>query len=380
MYLTYKYRLLPKAKDYVRLNALVESQRVLYNAALQERRDAWKMVRKSISLYDQQKSLTECRKEFSDMALEPIKLQRGTLNRLDKAFKSFFRRVKAGQKPGFPRFKGQGRFNTLEWIEYEGIIFRNSRIKSKAFGSIRVHIHRPFPENAEIKTVKLIKDIKSWYVCLAVKVTPSVDRPLERFVGIDVGLESFVTLNTGEKILSLKAARKSERKLKIAQRTLSRRKKGSRSKIKARQQVRRIYSKVKNQRKTYAHQISADLVNRFDFIAAEKLNIKGLSRGFLSKSIHDAGWGQLLQFLDYKAEKAGILFWQVDPKYTSQICSDCGAIAKKSLSDRIHVCLDCGLVLDRDENAARNILAKGVLVLEGVNANYEVIRFPRNII
>ena len=370
MYRTYKYRLLTKARDYKILESLLEPQRVLYNCALAERKYAYHMHRKSLSLYDQQKELTECRKLFGDMSNVPAVLQRGTLARLDRAYKSFFRRIKNGEKPGFPRFKGKGQFKTLEWNEFAGIIFDGKHIKSKAFGSIRVHLHRPL--EGTIKTVRLVKDIKGWHVAFSVQLETPKKQSVSNPIGVDVGLEMFVTLSNGEKIPSLRIARKNERKLRIANRALSRCKKDSNRRKKVCNNLAKVYVKIKNTRKTYAHQISATLVKQYDLIVAENLQIKNmLKSSYLAKSINDASWAQLLQFIEYKAENAGTHFVRVDPRYTSQDCSECGERTPKKLTDRIHVCMNCGLVLDRDVNAAKNILNKVVLNLGGHKVSHE---------
>ena len=381
MNVTYKYRLLTKKCDHQRLVVLLESQRQLYNAALAERRYAYKMVGRYVSYYDQCRELTECRSAFSDMRDVPAQLQRGTLYRLDKAFKGFFRRVKAGQKPGFPRFKGRGRFHALEWAEFQGITFDGKKIKSKAFGSIRVHLHRPLPDEYEIKDVKIVKDVKGWYVCFRACVSAVEKRNVNSSIGVDVGLESLATLSTGEKIPSLRASRKAERKLRIVNRALSRAQRGSNRRKKTKIRLQRVHAKIKNTRQTYLHQVSAKLIKEHDLIAVEKLSINNMMKNrHLSKSVADASWSTLKQMLSYKAEKAGKIFIEVDPRYTSQDCSGCGFRVKKKLSERLHICVSCGLILDRDENAARNILNKAVLSLEEPNVEGRFKRVPANII
>ena len=161
----------------------------------------------------------------------------------------------------------------------------------------------------------------------------------------------------------MRSARKSERKLRIVQRHLSRCKGESKGRKKAVQKVVKVHEKIKNQRETYAHQISARLVKEFDHIVVEDLNIKGMIKSKLAKSINDASWGNLLNKIEYKAEKAGIYFEKANPQYTSQDCSGCGKRVKKKLSERWHSC-ECGLELDRDHNAAINILKRGVMIPE----------------
>ena len=371
MNLTYKYRLQTTKMDREVLVSLVESQRVLYNAALQERRDAYKMCGKSISLYDQCKSLTLCRADSLDMSGVSMHLQRGTLKRLDRAFKSFFRRVETGQTPGFPRFKSKDRFHTLEWDEYLGIRFDGNRIYSKSFARpIRVKVHRPVPENTVIKTVKIVKNHKAWYVCFDIEII-AVEKSLETNpVGIDVGIHQLAALSTGELIANNHYNKQSEQELRVANRRLARAKRGSNRRKKTKLQLQRVHAKIKNRRQTYLHQVSERLTKEFNPIVVEKLNVRGMIKNqHLSKYIADASWSTLIQMLEYKAEKAGKRVVKVDPRNTSQDCSGCGFRVKKLLSERIHTCMVCGLILDRDINAARNILNRGVPVPEEVNVS-----------
>ncbi len=315
------------------------------------------------------------------MAAAPVHLQRGTLKRVDTAFKGFFSRVKRGQTPGFPRYRGKGWYDTLEWQQFRGITFWHGRLKSKAFGSIRVHLHRPLPKNGTITAVKITHDYKGWSVCFVVSVPTPGTKTVNsaRCVGVDVGLTSLATLSTGEQIPSLRAARKAERSLRVAQRALSRCKHGSQGRTKARAVVRRVHTKVRNSRRTYAHQQTARLVKRYDLIAIEDLNIKGLARTRLAKSVHDAGWSTLFQILSYKAERAGTTLIRVDPRHTSQDCARCQTRVPKKLHERTHRCPSCGLVEDRDVNAALNILRKAVVGLRERNVGHRSLRAPGNI-
>ena len=376
VHLTDKYRLLTMARYQERLNTLVESQRQLYNAALQERIDCYKKTGVSLSCFDQYKGLTACRKAIPEMAALPLKLQRGTVKRLDAAFQAFFRRVKAGQNPGFPRFRGKGWYDTLEWAEFQGITLKGNHLKSKAFGTLRVHFHRPLPDAAELKSCKIVRDVKGWSVCFVVQVDTPEKCTIQTSVGLDMGLTDLVTLSTGEKIPTLRAARRAARKLRIARRHLARCQRGSKGRQKARQRVARCHLKVKHQRRTYAHQMSKRLVDRFDLIAVEDLNVKGLARLRSGKSVLDASWSTLTDMLAYKAERAGTHLIRVDPNYTSQDCSRCGERVPKPLAQRVHHCPKCGLVLDRDENAAVNILHRAVVSPGGENVSGYAERCP----
>lgn len=373
MYLTYRYRLLTSRANRRRLEAAVEAQRHLYNAALLERIDCYAKTGRAITYVDQCKSLTACRQDDPDMAAMPAHLQRGTLHRLDRAFQSFFRRVKAGQSPGFPRFKGRGWYDTLEWREFLGVTFDGKHIRSKAFGSIRVHMHRPI--EGEIKSVRITRDGAGWYACFVCELEVAPKRVVSDAVGLDMGLSALATLSTGEKLPTLRAARKAKAELRRRQRHLARCKRGSRGRQKARARLAACHRKVRNVRRTYAHQQSAALIARYDLIAVEDLNVAGMMKGMHARSVADAGWSILIDMLTYKAERAGGHLIRVDARNTTQACSGCGALVRKKLSTRVHACLDCGLRLDRDHNAALNVLHKA-LGDDGVPGRRNVGQWP----
>ena len=354
---TFEYRLRVGRAGHVRLGALVEGQRLLYNAALQERRDAWRLAGRSISLFDQTRSLTECRRDLPDITAVPVALQRGTLRRVDRAYKAFFRRCKAGGKPGFPRFKGFGRFHTLEWTEYKGIRFDTGtgRLTSQAFGTLRARVHRPFPEGASIRSIRLVRDVKGWKVQLAVRMQTPAKRPVRTAAGLDFGLTHLATVSDGARIANPRAGRDAAAVLRRRQRHLARCRRGSKGRRRAVHGVQRAHAKAANVRRTWHRQQAAKLVERFDLVAMEDLNVKGLARGMLAKSVHDAGWGHFTKAIADKAESAGSSVVFVDPRGTTQQCSGCGATVPKTLSDRWHRC-GCGVSMDRDEHAARNVL------------------------
>lgn len=357
--LTFKYRLLPTRKQHQYLVDTLASQRHLYNAALQERIDCYRMTRRGISYVDQCKSLTECRKCIPEMRDLPLNIQRGTLRRLDESFRSFFRRCTAGAHPGFPRFRGANWFNSFEFNQFEGIRFDGKRLRWSGMPSgLRVHLHRPMPAG-KILTAKFKRDHKGWSVCFAVRMEVAEKRPAQSAVGIDVGIKTLAATSDGLLIPNPRAARRAERALRVRQRALARAKKGGNSRCKARKRVARLHAKVANTRRTALHQISAMLVRRYDVIAVEALNTKGLARGMLARDVHDAGWSTLRELLRYKAERAGAHFIEVDPNFTSQDCSACGVRVPKTLADRVHKCA-CGYVEDRDINAARVILSRAV--------------------
>jgi putative transposase len=356
MIVTYRYRLLPAKRQHRALEWILESQRQLYNAALEERIGAYNRAGVTRTYIDQAKALTEWRRSDPEASALPVSLQRATLKRLDEAYRGFFRRVAKGGKPGFPRFRGKGWFDSFGLREFSGIALKGSRLRFKGMpGGLRVHLHRELPEGAPIKSCTFKRDTTGWSVSFAVAIEANAPRQSHRAVGVDLGLSTFAALSDGGFIPSLKAARKAERQLRIAQRTLARKQRGSRGRREARKAVARCHAAVARQRREHLHQASARLVRDYDAIALEKLNVKGLAGSALAKDVHDASWAGFISMLRYKAEKAGARLIEVDPYNTSQDCSGCGMKVPKSLADRRHDCPHCGLSIDRDLNAARNI-------------------------
>ena len=357
MILTYCYRLLPRRPQHRALEGILESQRQLYNAALEERIGAFRKAAITRTYVDQCKALTEWRRSDSEAAWVPLCLQRWTLKQLDEAYRGFFRRVSTGAQPGFPRFRGRGRFDTFGFREFSGIRLDNGRLRFRGMpGGLRVHLHRPLPEGARIRSCVFRRDVKGWKVGFAVDVAATPQRPAFRAVGVDLGVSTFAALSDGGFIPSLRAARRAERALRLANRMLARTAKGSRGRREARMAVARCHAKAARARLDHVHQASARLVRDYDVVAVEKLNVKGLARSALAKDVHDASWTKFISTLRYKAACAGTQLIEVDPRNTSQDCSGCGMRVPKALGDRLHQCHCCGLVIDRDLNAARNIL------------------------
>lgn len=376
--LSFKYRLLPTKRQHAALARVLEEQRQLYNAALEERIGCYRATGKGRSLYDQSRALTECRAALPDMAALPMKLQRWTLKRLDDAYNAFFRRVKAGGKPGFPRFRGKGWWRSFGFAEFSGIRFDGRRLRFATLpGGLRVHLHRPMPEGKPLSCV-FTRDAKGWSVAFQMRVACAEKRTASRTIGIDVGLSSLATLSDGTAIPNPRHAKRAERELRRRSRALARCKRGSNRRKKIRAQVARLHTKGANSRATHLHQVSADLVNRFDLIAVEKLNVMGLAAGMLAKSVNDASWGRLRDLLRYKAEKAGAQIIEIDPRYTSQTCPDCGQVKAKALAERTHRC-DCGCVMGRDHAAAVVILGRAVACPGTFNVGHQPVRAARNI-
>lgn len=361
------------------MDEILDSQRTLYNAALQSRIDYYRKTGKSLTLFQQIKQLTECRKCIQEMAELPANLQRSTLVRLDRAYKGFFRRLRTKSKAGFPRFKSSDRFKSFGFNEYSGVRLVGNRLHFKGIpGSLRIMQHREMPDG-KICTCSLKKDANGWAVSFQVKFSIDIDDEAKPDVGIDCGITDLAILSTGKRIPNERITKRYEKELRRRQRHLSRCKRGSSGRNKARLAVARVHLKIANTRNTYLHQASRSIVNDHGTIVVENLNVKGLSAGILAKSIHDAAWGKFLGFIAYKAEGAGCDFIEVSPKNTSQECSSCGSIVKKKLHERTHECPECGLVLDRDHNAALNILHRGVVVPGRGNVTQWGERSGRNI-
>ena len=357
---TYKFRLNPTRHQRTLLGNTLELCRWVYNETLATRKGAYEQEKKSITHYDTIKMLPIWKEHKPELTQVYSQCLQEVCTRVDLAFQAFFRRVKAGgEKPGYPRFKGYGRYSSFTYPQ-TGFELLDHGLRLSKVGVIRITQHRPV--EGKIKTLNIQRDgVGNWYACFSCEVEP---RPLpesERAVGIDVGLESFATFSSGEKIANPRFFRQDERELAKAQRRLSRAEKGTPERARRRKVVAHIHQRIANRRKDFTHKLSRQLVNEYGIIAFEKLNNQGmLQNHYLAKSISDAAWNGLVQCTRYKAEEAGRSVVLVDPNGTSQRCSRCGRVVKKPLSVRVHACPVCGLKIDRDENAAINILALGL--------------------
>jgi putative transposase len=282
------------------------------------------------------------------------------LLRLDLAFKAFFRRVKAGEQPGYPRFRGRDRYDSFCYPQ-SGYALTAHAVRLSKVGKVRLVLHRPLEGTIKTCCVRCTSTGK-WFVSFscAVPDQPAVAAP-EAVVGIDIGLCSFATLSTGEQIHNPRFFRRDEGDLARKQRRLCKEARGTAARRKRRKMVARVHERIANRRRDFAHQHSRQIVNRFGVVAAEDLSINRMIHNHcLAKSISDAAWAQFSTYLAYKAAGAGRQFVAVNPAYTSQTCSACGHRQKLTLAEQTFRCSCCGVVLDRDQNAARNILALGL--------------------
>jgi putative transposase len=362
---TYKYRLYPNRAQSITLDFLLWQGRKMYNAALEQRINTYKETGKGLSYPAQWAHFRDERHANPDTLgqLNATCVQQ-MLRRLDKTFKAFFRRVRAGEKPGFPRFKGRSRFRSLEFRHGDGCKLRfddqnRALLYIQNVGEVKVKYHRPLPDDAEIKHVVVKSNIQKWYVCLQVNLPdPIVSNRPGPSVGIDMGLQSLLAFSDGMLVENPRWLRGSLVRLRVAQRRLSRRRKGSRRRRKAALLVAKLYERISNQRRDFWHKLTHQVVNTYGLIGLEYLTLDFMtSNRYLALSAHDAGLGEFQQLLQYKAEEAGVEVITVNPRNTSQLCSRCGVAVKKNLRVRVHVCPHCGLILDRDVNAARNVLA-----------------------
>jgi len=357
---TFKYKLQPTPTQAAQLGAALRVCRELYNAALQERRDAWKMCHVSINYYQQKAQLPAIRAYREDCAAIHSQVLQDVVLRLEKAFKAFFRRLMNGEKPGYPRFKGRHRYHSFTYPQWgNGASLVGDTLLLSKIGHIAVRWSRPLEGTP--KTVSIIEEADGWYVCFSCADVPVQPLPLTgEETGIDLGLESFLTLANGEQIANRRHSRKAENRLVKAQRRVSKRKKGSQRRSKAVRLLKRAYQKVARARRDFQHKTARTLLQQYDTVYFESLQVANLAQNpHLAKSIYDAGWSQFCAILVFKAENAGKQAVAVPPAYTSQVCSGCGALVLKGLSVRWHECPDCGASLHRDHNAALNILRVG---------------------
>ena len=372
----YTFRLYPTRSQEHSLTFTLNRCRELYNAGLQERRDAYRMAGKSINYYDQANQLPEIkdiREEYRDIHSQVLQ---DVLRRVKKAFDNFFRRCKNGEEPGYPRFQGYNRYDSFTFPQSGFSLTHDNRVCLSKIGSIKVKLHRPM--EGTIKTCTIKREGDDWSVIFSCE---SEGQPLPAnsdAVGIDLGLLHFATLSDGSTIENPRYFRKGEKKLATLQQALARKKRGSHRRKKAVKHVGKAHRKVRHQRADFLHKQSRKLVNSSGLMVFEKLQPANMSKrarakqdengkylpnggsakSGLNKSIQDAGWHQFVQYCSYKAANAGRTVLFVNPKYTSQVCSGCGTVKKKELSQRWHSC-ECGTELDRDHNAAINILRLG---------------------
>jgi putative transposase len=357
---TYKYKLKPTPEQERAMAFVMRRCRELYNAALEERREAWQKCGVSVTAASQSAQLPaikEVRPEYRDIHSQVLQ---DVLTRLDRAFQAFFRRVKSSETAGYPRFHGSQRYNSFTYKQFgNGATLDDGFLVLSKIGRLAVRWSRPIEGTP--KTVTISREADGWYACFSCAEVPTQPLPSTgQETGIDLGLEAFATLSDGTRIFHPGWYREAECRLKTAQRKVARRKTWSNRRRKAVKLLARAHQKVKRQRQDFLHKTVLQLVRQFDTIYHEDLQVANMVQNHhLAKSIADAGWRGFLTILSHKAACAGRKVIVVNPAYTSQTCSGCGILVQKGLSVRWHTCPDCGTSLHRDHNAAKNIERAG---------------------
>jgi putative transposase len=379
--LAFKYRLYPTPAQDTALHSMLLTAHDVYNSMVNWRKYAYEVEGKSPDFYEQKKALPLWKKEHPELSEVHSQVLQDVVKRVDRAFEAFFRRVKAGETPGYPRLKGKGQYDSLTYPQEGGFDVGENAIRLSKVGIVKAVVHRPLPGKAKTCTVRL--QAGKWFVCVTCEVEAEALPQSTEAIGLDVGLKVFAATSEGEFIENPRFFRRDEKALAKAQRKVERLKalrtqERKASLRKARRVVSRIHERVRNRRHDFVHQLSRRLVNRYGLIALEALSVDNMVRrpapkpdpenagqflpnrasakSGLNKSIVDAAWSMFRSVLTYKAVSAGRKEVNVNPAYTSQDCSRCGFRVPKTLSERVHICPCCGLVLDRDVNSAKNIL------------------------
>ncbi len=377
---SYQYRLKPTKKQAKSLDNTLDMLRYQYNYQLAQRFGWYEQNRCCIdrcslivchipelkdkpNRFSQQATLTQLKKDRPWYKSIHSQVLQEVPKKVEIAFDRWLKGDANGKHSGKPRFKGKGQYKTFTYPQFKKEHFVNSKIILSKIGTVKVIVHRQIPNGFDIKTVSVTKKANGYYVTLSLddKTVPTVkpDFNTKNIVGIDVGLIDFYVSSDNERIAAPKFLRKAERKLKSAQRRVSRRKKGSNRRKKAIQKLGKQHKKIADTRKDFHFKTANHLLKKYDVVAVEKLNIKGLAKTRLAKSINDAGWGQFISILTVKAENAGLKVVAINPNCTSLECSGCGQKVKKPLSQRTHNCPNCKVSLCRDLNAAIIIKNRG---------------------
>ena len=360
MHKVYKFRLYPTKAQITKLERTLELCRQVYNETLAYRKDKYEQEHLTVSNYATHNLLPQWKKDAPELKEVFSQTLQEVQERVELAFRAFFRRVKSGEKPRYPRFKGYGWYDSFTYPQM-GFKLDDDKLSLSKIGDVYIRVYRNVEGDVKRVTVRRNSNGK-WFASLTVESELKIiSRNQYPAIGIDMGLISFATLSNGEKVPNPRFFRKEENELAKAQRRLSKLEKGSLQRMKAIRVVRRVHERITNKRYDFVHQLSRQLVNEYGLIAFEDLNIKGMVKNHcLAKSINDAAWRMLITVTTYKAESAGSIVTLINPANTSKMCSRCGLLVYKELKDRVHECPSCGLVLDRDENAAINILRLGL--------------------
>jgi putative transposase len=342
---TYKYRLDPTPEQAQALGVTLWRCRTLYHVALEQRKLWWERGQGvGASYYQQTAELPGLKAAYPEFGAVHAHILQDVILRLDRTFQAFFRRMKAGETPGYPRFHGRGRYTSFTFPEYDnGAALDGSVLSLSKIGRIRIWLHRPLEGTP--KTVTISREADGYSVCFScAEVSTQPLPPTGQETGIDLGIEAFATLSDGTRIFSPGWYRKAERALKTAQRRVSRRKRGSHRRRKAVTLLAKAHQTVRRQRQDFHHKAALTLVRANDVIYHEDLQVRNMAQNSrLAKSIHDVSWAAFLLMLSHKAVCAGRSVVAVNPAFTSQRCSGCGVLVQKGLSVHWHSCPDCGI-------------------------------------
>ena len=373
----YQYKLRPNKEQMATIEMWLELLRRQYNYRLGERFswweenrcpvNAWPLVipisqlRDHPDYYSQKKDLVNTKDKFPEYKLIHSQVLQDCIKRVKLAFDRWLKTDKNGDKLGKPRFKGKGRYRSFTYPQIKLDCIEGNKINLPKIGKVKLIQHRPIPEGLTIKTVTISRKADGYYVTLSLEeksvpaLTTEVEPTLKNTLGIDMGLKEFLVTSEGESVPIPQYYRKSQQRLKTLQKRLSRKKKGSKRWLKAVKALAKQHKKVADKRRDFYFKTANELLSKAEVIVHENLNIKGLAKTRLSKSINDAGWSQFLSILTVKAENAGQKTIAVNPKNTSQDCSNCGEKVPKELNIRTHSCPYCGVVIDRDLFAQHSV-------------------------
>lgn len=382
--LTYRYRIYPDLQQELQMLNWLETCRKVYNYALRERKD-WINSRKcavnacSLQLeyiisadapypdyYRQKKALTEAKKTNPELKAVHSQVLQDVIGRVDSAFAAMKQRGH-----GFPRFKKFGQFKSFLFPQIDNDVIAGNQIKLPKLGKVAINLHRPIPEGFRVKTARIIRKASGWYVALVIQADVSVADPMPHgyALGVDVGLEYFLSTSDGEQVKRPRFFNQLQRKLKLLQRRLKNKQKGSSNRRKLIQKIGRVYEKIANCRSDFHFKLAHHLCNHAGMIFVEDLDFRIMAKGMLGKHTLDAGLGQFVnQILPWVCWKRNVFYGKIDPNGTSQECPDCGALVKKDLSVRMHHCPECGSVKPRDVASGQVIRNRGLSAAVGYAA------------
>lgn len=367
---TYKLRLYPTSAQVTSLEKFLDQCRWVYNKTLEYRRDSWKNNKKSISLYDSIKMIKKWKKNNSDLAkFSHSQCLQNASSRVNLAFQAFFRRVKSGEAPGYPRFRGRDRYDSFTFPQSGFKLDRdNDLLRVSKVGKIKIVNHRKL--KGTVKNLIIRRANYKWYAYFVCEKNAETLPTNSNQIGIDLGVSSFYTDNNGNAVANPKFLSKFINDILRLQRKMSLARNSRNWKLyrKYKKALNKKYERLVNSRTDFAHKLSRKIINENQVICVEDFNIKQMTQKQTSyknlrKSILDCAWNQFTQFLSYKAEEAGRDLIRVNPRNTTKMCSKCGVLVPKPLSQRKHIC-NCGCSLDRDHNAAINILRLGLKSLK----------------